>query len=101
MKLDIFDYEGRKTTVDIGDLNDVLNVHLFVISGDEVLQVKYKNSKTTTFDSNHHRLIEFYDTNYEIYDSNEDDNILDMPEFLNRTSSYWYLGIDDERLDWV
>lgn len=101
MKLDIFDYEGRKTTVDIGDLNDILDMHLFVLSGDEVLQVKYKNGKTIKFDSNHSRLMGFYDNSYEIYDSDEDDNILDMPEFLNRTSSYWYFGIDDERLDWV
>ena len=101
MKIDIFDYKGRKTTVGIGDVNDVLNIHLFVISGDEILKVTYKNHKNVTFDSNQFRLIDFYNNNYDIYDSDEDDNILDMPEFLNRTSSYWYLGIDDERLDWV
>ena len=31
MKIDIFDYKGRKATVDIGDLNDILNMHIFVL----------------------------------------------------------------------
>lgn len=96
MKLDILDYAGRKTTVDIGDLNDILNMHIFVLSGDEVLYVTYKNHETLKFDSNHYyRLIEFYDTNYEIYHWDEGLNILDLPEFLNRTSSHWYQSFDE------
>ena len=95
MTIKLLNYLGEPVEVDIGDFNNVARMTMEVISGDEVLNVMYKNYDVKIFDSSDDRTINFHDDEYEVYYfDNQGPNILDNEEFMNRTSSYWH-----ERLD--
>lgn len=92
-KIYILDYEGKKTEVEIEDFDNVKRMTITVLSGDEVLDVVYKNGTTRRYDSSDCRWYSYYDCEYDIYEYDETENPIDDPEWLNRKKSY-------DCLDW-
>ena len=91
MTIKLLNYRGVPVEVDIGDFNNVARMTMEVVSGDEVLNVMYKNYDVKIFDSSDDRTMNFHDYEYEVYCfDNSGPNILDNEKFMNRTSSYWY-----------
>lgn len=74
MKLKIMDYAHREYYAQDVPLEDVESVTVRVISGDELLRVKFKDGDERFLDvaqiNNDHRIIGFYDGEYEVL--NED-----------------------------
>ena len=96
MKIKILDYSGKASYVDV-DIDKVARMTIRVITGDEILNVIYKDYSVEEFDSSNSREADFNDFEYEIYDfrNDKDDNLLLDKMFLNRTSSYDYSCFDD------
>lgn len=89
MKIKLLDWSGKASFVDV-DIDKVAVMTIRVVTGDEILNVIYKDYSVEEFDSCNAREMDFYDGSYEIYDfrNNKDDNLLFDKRFLNRTSSY-------------
>ena len=85
MFITIMDYRDDKTTVDVGNLEDIARMTIEVKTGDEILHVIYKNYRTRSFDSSRCRMADFYDGDFDIYDVGVGLNILDDPNFIGRT----------------
>lgn len=64
MKVIIRDYNGSPTTVTI--TKEVASARILVLSGDEILKVKYTDGTEDTFDSSDCRDMDFYDDEYEV-----------------------------------
>lgn len=94
MKIELLDYASNRVSVDVGDLDDIAKIVISVISGDEVLEVIYKDYTSEVFDSSTDRMMDFYDDEYEIYNVDEPYNLIDIPEFINRKTSYWRSYLD-------
>lgn len=94
MKIELLDYASNRVSVDVGDLDDIAKIVISVISGDEVLEVIYKDYTSEVFDSSTDRMMDFYDDEYEIYNVDEPYNLIDIPEFINRKTSYWRSCLD-------
>lgn len=90
MIFEILDYKGDRKPVDIGDLNDIATINIVVISGDETLEVIFKDYSKGFADSGVGRWCDFPDSEYEIYNFQKEKNLIDDPDFLNRKSSYSY-----------
>ena len=90
MTIKILDYKSRPKEVDIGELKDIERMFVEVGTGDEILNVVYKDGTATRFDSSDDRTRYFYDGWYDVYDENRGVNIMENPEWLNRTN-YSYL----------
>ena len=92
MKIKILDYRSREKEVDVGELKDIRKIAVDVITGDEILYITYKDGSIKRFDSSDDRTRDFYDGNYELYNTDIEPEIneLDNPEWLNRTN-YSYL----------
>lgn len=96
MTIKLLNYRGVPVEVDIGDFNNVARMTMDVVSGDEVLNVVYKNYNVKIFDSSDDRTMNFHDDKYEVYYfDNPGHNILDNEKFMNRTSSYWHKCLDE------
>ena len=59
MKATIYDYKNKPTIVEI--TKEVVNAVLLLISGDQVLFVKYKDGDEEEFDSSSERFHSLYD----------------------------------------
>lgn len=74
-----------KTGVDINDLKEIV---ITVITGDEIADVRFKNGKRGRFDSagilNSFRIMDYYDGSYVLLD--EETNLIE--EFEKRKTSY-------------
>lgn len=95
MKIKILNYLGRPTEVDVGDLKDIQSMYMTVISGDEILDVEYKDGRCVSHDSAKDRTLDYFDDQYVIYNPEDNINLLTDDRFLNRTSSYWrrFVGV--------
>ena len=93
MKIKILDYKSRPKEVDVGELKDIRKMTVDVITGDEILNVTYKDGSEKRFDSSDDRCRNFYDGNYELYNTETEPEIIELrnPEWLNRTN-YSYLN---------
>ena len=93
MVIKILDYKSRGKEVDVGELKDIRKMTVDVITGDEILNVTYKDGSYKRFDSSDDRTRAFYDGNYELYNTETEPEIneLDNPEWLNRTN-YSYVN---------
>ena len=70
MKLHIMNSYGDKIDVDVGNLEDIFEIRVLVLSGDEILKVTKKNGDYMEEDSDRHcRSINFYDAEYSIFNS--------------------------------
>lgn len=88
MTIKLLDWDKKETEVDVGDLEDIATMMIRVVSGDEILEVVYKDYCRLSFDSSCTRYQGFYDGEYDIYDFRKEDNLLTDPRFINRKSSY-------------
>lgn len=92
MKLKLMDYSDKLFEYEIGDLNTIDSIQIDVISGDEVGDVIYKDGSYKIFDTaNSDRLEDFFDGSYVVYDINDDINLLNDLEWVNRKTSYSFL----------
>jgi len=62
----IRDYGTKRTKVVIKDFENVSSIFVFVVSGDEVLSVLYKDGHTERFDSSDCRVTDYYDGGYNV-----------------------------------
>ena len=98
MKIKILDYESRPKEVDVGELKDIRKMKVNVVSGDEILNVTYKDGSEKIFDSSDDdRIIGFFDGDYELYNTETEPEIneLENPEWISRTNysylhEYWW-----------
>ncbi len=107
MKLKLLDYENRPTEFEIGDLDEIMVISIRIISGDEVATVYYKDKAMKIFDPNDHKTINVDRTItmdqtsnndygvYFIYFMGCDNNLIDSPLWMYRTSSYDYCAHDN------
>ena len=93
--LRIVDYKGDWEDF-VVDMEEVLDIYLMILSGDEILRVHRKNGNEEIIDTHEFDRIEsIYQGGYRIYDSSNPDSTLDItnqPEWLNRKSSDDYLA---------
>ena len=88
MKLTIMDYKSRKKEIDIGEIDDILAIHIKILTGDEIAVVINKNGDIDMYDSSHDRMVDYYDGEYTIYQPSINVDRLEDPKWLERTSSY-------------
>ena len=84
----IMDYNDKKTDIKIDNFEDVVRLSINVVTGDEILNVLYKDYSEEEHDSNDYRMSDLHDDSYCIYDTTKD---IDYIENWNkRESSYDY-----------
>ena len=88
-ELILLDYDGNEfqTGIDLDDLDDILRIDIEVLSGDEIARIIYKNGDMIQFDSGKHRMIDYTDNEYCIYQAGVKNEIDD---WLKRVNSYSY-----------
>ena len=67
-----------------------------VVTGDEILQVIYKDYTIEEFDSSDDRNAEFYNGEYDVYNVVTGLNLFDKEAFMKRTRSYWFYDYDED-----
>lgn len=60
----LVDYKGERYNYQIENFEKVVSIRVIILSGDEVVEIKYKNGNTATFDCGVGRLIGFFDGFY-------------------------------------
>ena len=92
MIIKLLDYADNETLVDIGNLNDIAKMRIDIITGDEILNVVYKDYREVRFDAGKNRSMDFHDWSYEIYDYrlSKEANLLFDTYWLSRKDSYHY-----------
>ena len=92
MELTLMNYASKKVSVDIGNREDIADIFISVISGDEIANITYKDYSHKSFDSadltNGWRMMDSNDGGYFAYNFKEENNLIDNPKWVNRTSSY-------------
>jgi hypothetical protein len=83
------DYDDKKTKVNLDRFEDVVRLSIKVVTGDEILEVLYKNYDIEEYDSSDCRLTDYFDGEYCIYDIIKDINIIE--QWNNRKDSYEYI----------
>lgn len=71
MKLKIYDYQNKPTRIDTGN-REIEYIDVWVISGDEVVEINFGNG-TWRRDSSEGRLIDFNDAHYRVTKENLED----------------------------
>lgn len=84
----IMDYNNNKRKITIKNFEDVVRLEIEVVSGDEILNILYKDYSTESYDSSDCRMMNFDDDFYTIYDITK--NIDYINSWNKRTSSYHY-----------
>ena len=95
--LELMNYRNERlnTDIDLDRLDEISDIHIFVISGDEIATVFYNDKTTVTIDSDdlterNPRINDCYDGCYILYSAKMGINRLD--EFERRESSDWRCG---------
>ena len=88
MIIELMDYQDKKVTFDIGNIEDIVSIIIEVITGDEIATVLYKNYTTKVFDSSRTRIDDYFDYKYTLYDVINGVDHLSDEIFLNRKTSY-------------
>lgn len=90
MDVKILEYHGDITVKTIDNFNDVEMMIMSVVNGDEVLDITYNDGTAETVDPGRtNRYADYVEYIYVIYDSDESENLIDYPGFIDRTSAYW------------
>lgn len=97
MIIELMDYQDKKVTFDIGNIEDIVSIIIEVITGDEIATVLYKNYTTKVFDSSRTRIDDYFDYKYTLYDVINGVDHLSDEIFLNRKTSY---DLDLEVFEW-
>ena len=70
MKLQIMNCYEDRIDVNVGDLEDILDITVLVLSGDEILKITKKNGEYMEEDSDRHsRCLNFHDAEYTVFNS--------------------------------
>ena len=70
MKLQIMNCYKDRIDVDVGELEDILDISILVLSGDEIIKVTKKNGEYMEEDSDRHgRSTNYFDSVYSIFNS--------------------------------
>lgn len=90
MIVNILNHANEARFVDVGDIETVRRMFIGVMNGDESLYVQYKDGKGVCFDSSNDsdRIERYLDIMYDIYNVDDDLNLLESGSFLNRNNSY-------------
>ena len=88
MVIELMDYQSKKVTFDIGNIEDIVKIVIEVLTGDEVATVLYRNYNIKKFDSSCDRLTDYHDYRYIVYDAINGINLLNDEIFLNREDTY-------------
>ena len=88
MIIELMDYQDKKVTFDIGNIEYIVSIIIEVITGDEIATVLYKNYTTKVFDSSRTRIDDYFDYKYTLYDVINGVDHLSDEIFLNRKTSY-------------
>ena len=95
--LELMNYRNERlnTDIDLDRLDEISDIHICVISGDEIATVFYNDKTTVTIDSDdltkcNPRIHDDYDGCYILYSAKMGINRLD--EFEKRESSDWGCG---------
>ena len=90
MNIEIMNYNDERVGVDVGE--DVAIINIQIVSGDEIAYVIYKDYSQECFDSavllHNLRSMDFDYGEYEVYNANKENNLIDNPVWLNRKTSY-------------
>lgn len=62
----LVDYKGDRYNYQIENFEEVVSIEVTVLSGDEIVKIKYKNGNTATFDCGVGRLIGVFDCYYTV-----------------------------------
>ena len=89
-KVNILDYSGKRTEIEIDNFETVGAIDLTVVSGDEILTVIRKDFTVEKYDSSNDRTTDYFDGEYRIYKEGEEQNMIDDKEWQNRKTSYDY-----------
>ncbi len=85
----IMDYQNHKvdTGVDITNLDNILNITIEIVTGDEIATVVFADGHIEKFDSCPcNRWLDFLDHEYILYSKEYDINLI--PDWVNRKTSY-------------
>lgn len=88
MVIELMDYQSKKVTFDIGNIEDIVKIVIEVLTGDEVATVLYRNYNIKKFDSSYERMTDYHDYEYIVYDAINGVNLLNDEIFLNREDTY-------------
>jgi hypothetical protein len=84
--IEIMNFENTRKTAKLEDFENVVRLEIRVISGDEILNILYKDYSVKAFDSDTNRTENYFDAHYCIYDITNNINHLD--KWNKRNSSY-------------
>lgn len=88
MELILYQYDEEPTTFEnVGDLEDIKDIFISIVSGDEIAHIRYKDGTNRAFDSSISRFSDFYDGGYTIYEPSYG---IDLLEDWKNRSSYPY-----------
>lgn len=82
------DYNNVKKKIVINNFEEVVKLNINIVSGDEILEVMYKDYSTKEYDSSDCRRMDFYDGGYCIYDITK--GFDDIKNWNKREDSYDY-----------
>ena len=90
MDIKIFKYDDKFIVKTIDNFDDVKMMFIFLVYGDEVLNVVYNDGTVdAVYTSILTRFMNLTDHSYMIYDASESENLIDNPIFMNRKKSGW------------
>lgn len=92
----IRNYNADTTEVVIEEFENVSAIFVCVISGDEVLNVIYKDGRTERFDSSNDRITDYYDGGYNVPLDKLDEFSNCDKAFINLYRFYRF-GLGDEQ----
>lgn len=96
MDIKVFKHDDSFIVKSIDNFNDVKMMFIFLVYGDEVLNVIYNDGTVDAiYPSIETRFMNLTDHSYTIYDAAKSNNLIDNPVFMNRTESYWIFDNPD------
>lgn len=95
MKIKIYDYDDYPFTVDIGELEEIKELDVDVITGDEILTVWYTDGTIARFDSSRTRMLAFFDGCY-VVENNQIEEWANFKFDSERQTPYAY-----QRMSWA
>lgn len=100
-KLMLMNYKNDmvETKIDLEMLAPIAFITIKVVSGDEIVIIRWKDGASFTIDSDveNKRILQYYDGEYTLYDSNWDAGRINemLKRFENRRDSYTLLYNED------
>lgn len=92
MILEIMNYNYERVGIEVGEKEDIAIIIIQIVSGDEIARIIYKDYSQKEFDSavllGNLRCMGYDDGDYEIYNANKENNVIDNPNWQKRKTSY-------------